>query len=124
MAMGKVFCYSLALVSGLTLVLPPGWCYFLLPPPAAARERAPAGPRHDCCPEGGRPQQAPADSDAPPCPCSDRDTTLLTSDPPPVDGLPAVIVLPALAAPAAALADLAVTPLFRPRHLLECVWRC
>jgi hypothetical protein len=121
--------YSLALLCGLTLVLPAGWCCILLPVPAGTQERGSCDTAHDCCGGDRDPSEpAPHDPDAPPCPCSDRHTTLPSFELP-ADELPAV--MPLLPAPvsatgpvAAILADLSLEPLFRPLQVLQCVWRC
>jgi hypothetical protein len=129
--MRSLFSYFLTLLCGLTLALPPGWCCIFLPAPAEAEERKPSGTAPDCCSgDTEQPAPAPADKDAPSCPCSERNTPLPSYQPSPADELPAVIAL----LPAAGVSvpvpgsiappDLSVRPYFRSLCVLQCVWRC
>jgi hypothetical protein len=121
---------SLALVCGLLLVLPPGWCCLL--PRLGAQQPKPA-PAHGCC-CGKKSKQPPTrQTPAPPAPvrncCGDREATRLAGPEKvsPDPGLWAPVIAPCDGlcgvSPSVPLA-LGLPPPWPPLQILHCVWRC
>src|SRR5262249_54399789 len=87
---------SLALVCGLILALPPGWCCMAQPASASKkREKLALADHCSCCPKCGNPDQQESEQ-APSkpfrCPCDDRDlSTPVKSGAGNVESLPAAL---------------------------------
>jgi hypothetical protein len=124
----------LALVCGLVLALPPGWCCLLAAPKAPVRAAAPTCDGCCCCCRVAHP---PADPPAPPrgpfakgCCCADRNATK-PAGPEMIAPCPApdLLAVPPAAAPAPAhLGPVLVADRpdlhSPPANLLHCVWLC
>lgn len=144
--MGRRGLRLLVLAVSLPLVLPPGWCCWLLlsarPQVTYARStKAPPAKSAGlcCCQAPAPPPERPCEDTrskerrTPPakhCPCTDRQTTPPSYPPVEQDdgGFTFVAVLPLSDAPppvfSVELLSPAGRPPTRPLHVLNCVWRC
>src|SRR5215471_14677199 len=128
--MREVTCFSiklLALVAGLPLVLPAGWCCAA---PALTQARKPVTRPH-CC--------SPTNSEMPPLPCPSSTPTKASEQCCSVDSVPAPsFKSPIVLGVASPIAAVDLPPLLAipglaggpcpisspPLHVVQCVWRC